>query len=240
MINLFCFPYAGGSSSLFKTWANKLSKEINVIPVEYPGHGFRFNEPLQSDIHSLVDILFKELKQKIIESEYCLFGHSLGALVAYELTLKIRRASLNLPLNLIVSGAGGAQFREKDRIAHLPRQVFIHEMQKKYHGFIEIVLKNHELLELIVPVLQADFSIAENYYYQPQTPLDCPIRVIRAVNDSSLILDELLGWQEHSKQKISIIPIPGDHFSLFRKNNDTAILLSHLDALCKVKRNTSF
>lgn len=230
---LFCFPYAGGNGATFNEWPALIPKDIQIIPIHYPGRGIRFNEPLQHTVSGLVDVLYQELSQRTGDQPYSFFGHSLGSLIAFELIRRLRPSSYPLPQHLIVSGAGAPQFPEKSPISHLPDAAFMLEVQNNYQGFHEDLSQSAEVMALFTPILRADFSMSESYLYKAEDPLDCTLSVFNSINDPMLVHEELLDWQKHSTKKVNFYPIPGDHFSLLRNSEHRKLLLGYITRLLK-------
>jgi medium-chain acyl-[acyl-carrier-protein] hydrolase len=227
-IPLFCFPYAGGSSQIFSGWSHHLPREINVIAMEYPGHGKLFNQPLLYSVKDLVSHLLPNIQSHAARTPFYLFGHSLGALIAFELTRQMRKSHHPLPARLIVSGASAPQCPDREPLSVLSDDEFITKVINKYEGFEADIKDNQELRDLFLPILRADFIMSESYVCEDEPPLDCLVTVIRGMKDSLIIQEELEGWQVHSTRKTQILTVPGDHFSLFRDPHHKAALLTHL------------
>src|SRR5262245_57043720 len=110
-VNLFCFPFAGGSRYSYNSYLRSAARNIKVIPMEYPGRGARFKEKLMTDIDQIVDDSFQHIKNLTTE-RYAIYGHSMGSVVAYLLTKKIIEHDLPRPLHLFVSGRGGPSYSD--------------------------------------------------------------------------------------------------------------------------------
>src|SRR4051812_4307985 len=104
-IKLFCFPYAGGSATIYNTWKSYCSDNFEIVPMELAGRGRRVNEPLYEDLDDMVIDMLAILRKEIEKiSAYALFGHSLGGLIVYKLTHRIRHLSMLQPMEIFVSG----------------------------------------------------------------------------------------------------------------------------------------
>lgn len=219
MINCFCFPYAGGSARVYKAW-NKL-EHIRIIPVELPGRGERFNEPLPRSMRQLVEDLGVRLTPQLQHEPYVLFGHSMGSLIAYELAQWLYQRDLPRPLHLFASGRRAPQLpraaltRRSQPVCMLSDAQLIDEL-RALNGTPAAVLANQELLELFLPIIRADFSLDDNYIYQHSVPLECPITALGGAQDSAEVsYQALTAWCEQTCAKFDLQIYEGDHFYLF-------------------------
>jgi medium-chain acyl-[acyl-carrier-protein] hydrolase len=211
-LRLFCFPYAGGNASVFRAWPAALP-EIEVWTVELPGRGDRFNEPAFSQLSPLLQSLRAALRL-YLDLPFALFGHSMGALLSYELARHLRQAGEALPWHLFVSGWRAPQLPDRTPPIHqLPEAAFAAAL-RDYNGTPEAVLQNTELRELLFPTLRADFAIAETYLYTPGTPLPCPISAFGGLQDQTVSREELSAWQDQTEGRFTLRILPGNHFFL--------------------------
>lgn len=210
-IRLFCFPYAGATSSIFREWINLLPSTVEVIGFELPGRGSRFNEPITSDL----PLIIKALKADFLffnQKPFVFFGHSLGTKIAYELCRAFSVNNTPLPKHLIVSGGRAPHLSWRKKMIHtLPDAQLIEEL-KTYNGIPSDVIKEPEILDLFLPVLRADFTISETYKYIPGSPLPIPITALGGNNDPKVSFEEILGWRMHTSKTFNHRILPGDHF----------------------------
>jgi medium-chain acyl-[acyl-carrier-protein] hydrolase len=212
-VKLYCFPYAGGSATIYRPWAGVLPPEIQLIPVELPGRGTRIKEAACRNLHLLVRAL-AEVFTPVAEDEFAFFGHSMGALIAFELARELRRQGKALPRRLLVSGRRAPQLSDKERQVHdLPDAEFVKELHN-LNGTPAEVLEHEELMALMTPILRADFELIETYRYYSEAPLECSITAYGGVEDSEVPRDDILPWEEHTESGFAIHMIPGDHFFL--------------------------
>lgn len=210
-VRLFCFPHAGGNSSMFQNWARQLPARVKVHAVELPGRSSRFREPPIERMDRLVSSLLRELKPWM-KYPLALFGHSLGALTAFEFAREMRRKGLPPPVCLFVSSSGAPQmFRPATSLHTLPEPLFL---QRVYHMLPQAVLLNSELLSLIIPTLRADFTLCETYRYTHEPPLDCSIMALGGAWDLSVRQDELKMWRQQTSRDFSLHLFPGKHYYL--------------------------
>ena len=210
-LRLFCFPYAGGNSYIFRPWCDRLPENIEICPIELPGRGFQLKSTPFNQIEPLVKAIATAILP-YLNKPFAFFGHSMGGLVSFELARFIRREYNLEPVHLFISGRRAPQVKDsKPPIHDLPQAEFIQEL-RKLNGTPEAVLNNDELMELLVPILRADFAVLENYNYAPEAPLNCPISVFGGLQDREVKLEELEAWREQTVGSFSLKMLSGDHF----------------------------
>ena len=213
-LNLFFFPHAGGGASAFYQWSRVLPTEITSYAIQLPGRETRLREPLHREVPSVVDSLARVL-QPYLHIPFVFWGHSMGALLGFEVARYLQRQGLNPPQRLLVSGYNAPHIPYADpHIHHLPEADFIAALEK-LNGTPEAVLKNAELRDLVLPVVRADFQLVETYAYQEAAPLDCPITVLDGVADHKTNKPDLQEWQGQSTHPLEMFTLPGDHFFLY-------------------------
>lgn len=220
-MRLFCFPYSGADASLFYRWPESLPAEVEVCPVQLPGRGTRLSEPLFTAVPPLVEGCGNALRP-CFDKPFTFFGHSLGALVAFELARWCRRNLEVEPMRLFASGCGAPQLPERETaMHHLPDAEFL-EALRNLKGTPEAVLAQPELRELILPILRADFAMCETYAYTGEPPLACPFSVYGGLQDVHVDRERLEAWREQTTGPLQIRMFPGDHFFI---NSDRALLM---------------
>jgi medium-chain acyl-[acyl-carrier-protein] hydrolase len=220
-VRLFCFPYSGASSTIYASWSMELPEYVELHPVELPGRGNRVTEPPHTRIGSLVQKLARELLP-LLNMPFALFGHSLGALVSYELARFIRKEFMIKPLHLFVSARRAPQFPDHDSFVHdLPESDLLEEL-RILGGTPEEMLKNNELMKFLLPIIRADFAICETYSYIIDMPLECPITAFTGLDDKWITIDQIEGWKEHTRANFKYRVLQGDHF--FIKSQRQALL----------------
>jgi medium-chain acyl-[acyl-carrier-protein] hydrolase len=211
-VRLLCFPYAGGSAVVYKDWSRYLSSSIEVVLVELPGRGTRSREALIDDLKRIIVGISDQLPS-VIEPPFAFFGHSMGAVIAFEVARILRSRSLAEPIHLFVSGRWAPQM-PNDFITHdLPYDEFIARL-RELGGTPHEALSNSELMELILPILRADFKAIELYEYSPGEPLSCPISAFGGLEDIEVRREHLAGWEEQTAAHFSLHSFKGDHFFL--------------------------
>jgi medium-chain acyl-[acyl-carrier-protein] hydrolase len=210
-LRLFCFPYAGTGAAIFRTWSNGLPEDVEVCPVQYPGRGTRPMATPFTEISPLVRALADGLGP-LLDRPFAFFGHSLGALVAFELARQLRRQSGPQPVRLFVSGARAPQSPVRDRPIHaLPEPEFLAEL-RRLNGTPGKVLEDAELMAIMLPVLRADFAVYESYVYVTEPPLGCAMTGFGGLQDRRLSSGDIEGWREQTSVSFALRMFPGDHF----------------------------
>lgn len=211
-LRLFCLPYAGGGASIYGGWGATLPAAISVCPVEIPGRGRRFRERAVPALPVLAERLAAELAP-YLDRPFAFFGHSMGAIIAYELTRKLVERGLRAE-RLLASGRRAPQCPGRAEPLHpLPEAAFV-ERLRGLDGTPEAVLADPELMELMLPVLRADFTLCESYRHAGPAPLACPVSAFGGLADESVRRDELLAWAEVSGGPFRLRMFEGGHFFL--------------------------
>lgn len=219
-MRIICFPYAGGNTSTFSHWSSQLPDEIELVAAQYPGRTSRIFEPMHNKMDDLVADLITTIP-KYLDKPYILFGHSLGSRVAFELMYQLNMLSMPKPRHFIASGSRGPQKSVvKKSIYNLPNHEFKAELAK-LNGTPEAILNNDDLMELYLPMLRADFQIADNYCFQKSVKFNCSFSILAGDQDE-INDEELHSWNDFFADKGKIVTIEGDHF--FIDKNSTATI----------------
>ncbi|MBE8595111.1 thioesterase II family protein [Xenorhabdus sp. BG5] len=226
-LRLFCFPYAGGSARTYLDWAAYFNNDIEIVAVQPPGRATRMGETLYEDLPSLVDELIAHAAF-ITQIPYVFIGHSLGCRVAFELACQLQSRAYPVPVHFFASGCPAPHLKENYPYTHnLPQDEFIRELQK-INGATDEILLNDELMDILLPVLRADFKMAETY--QPERfVLKSPVTVLSGNSDPDVKPIELYAWSELSSEDLTIQYIQGDHF--FIDQNKRRVIEVMLSAL---------
>jgi medium-chain acyl-[acyl-carrier-protein] hydrolase len=212
-IRLFCFPFAGGTSAAFNGWQNHFGKGIELYPVEYPGHGSRGGERRLLRLELLVDDLSERLGPTL-HAPFAFLGHSLGAIVAFELTRALWRRGAALPIRLFVSASRAPQIDGEPAIHDLPDSLFLHKVIG-YGGIPRDVIQQKGVLAFLLPTLRDDFCLIEEYRYQTGEPLPVPISVMGGLQDSKVPVPDILAWSHQTTRSFRSRLFPGGHFFSF-------------------------
>jgi medium-chain acyl-[acyl-carrier-protein] hydrolase len=182
-----------------------------VVAVQFPGRGVRLTEEPLTNIDALLPALMEGLTPALTKP-YAFFGHSMGALIAFEVTRRLRRQKKSLPVHLFVSGRGGPRERDWDvKFSELPEAELVAELER-YGGAPKEVLENTELIRLMLPTIRADFKLCETYSYVPEDPLDCPISACGGLEDFEVKQERLDTWRDETSAAFKLRMFPGGHF----------------------------
>lgn len=211
-LRLFCFPYAGGGASIFSQWVKLLPPEIELCSVQLPGRENRWREQPYREFSTLVKVL-AEVVQPYLDKPFAFFGHSLGALLAYETARQLRRYYAPEPEYLFVSGRRSPQLSSPEASLHqLPNQAFIQQVQQRYNGIPALILQDRELMELFLPILRADFELLGSYRYEKDAPLKCALTAFGGWDDRQATQLDLAAWRSQTCNSFNLKMFPGDHF----------------------------
>jgi medium-chain acyl-[acyl-carrier-protein] hydrolase len=212
-LRLFCFPYAGGGASIFRLWSRYLPEEVEVCPLYLPGREHRLKEPAFDDMTALVRKL-TEVLEPYLDIPFAFAGHSMGGLICFELARQLRREQLPEPRQLFISAQRAPQLPSRhDPIYQLPDAEFLASLYR-LGGTPQAVLENEELMQIMLPMLRADFTLYNTYVYTPEAPLDCAISAFFGEQDHLVSSEELAAWREHTCGTFVLRGIPGNHFFL--------------------------
>lgn len=207
---LYCFPHGGGSAAEYAGWARHLTG-IEVWAIQLPGRGTRFKEPAFTSMAQLVSALVEQVS---FRAPFAFFGHSFGALVAYEVPRQLRRRNRQLPEHLVVSGYPAPHLpRVEQHVHELPDDQLLAEVGGRHGGLSEEVLTDPQLRALTVGCLRADYQIVETYVWQEDAALPMPITVF-AGREDHIPPDELALWDRHTTGGVTVREFPGGHFYL--------------------------
>ena len=224
-MRVFFFPYAGGGPAAFAKWCNGLSDSFRLgstrafsgLAVHYPGRGSRHPEPPLTNLLALVENLSQAI-HPLLDKPFAFFGHSMGALIAFELTRTLRRKGLAQPNILFISACAAPQLSNPHpQIHHLPDAEFVNEL-KNLNGIPSEILQNNELMKLSLPTIRADFEMVETYQYQADAPLACPIITLGGTDDSRVSREGLEGWAMHTNDSFESQFFAGGHFFITTAN----------------------
>jgi len=215
-LRLLCIPPAGAGPHFYRTWATGLPEDVEALAIHLPGRENRFAEPLMTDYHDAVEAVYAGVRTALGPLPYALFGHSMGALLAYGLALTAARMGDPAPEHLLLSGcsgpgspplkAGRGRWSEVELVADL----------RAMGGTTTEVLENPELLDLLMPILRADYTLCESFRAAPPTGplLSCPLTVLAGADDDDHTPADLARWADVSNGCFSQYTFSGGHFFL--------------------------
>lgn len=212
-LRLFCFPYAGGNPWIFRSWSDGLPADVEVCAIQLPGRGTRLQESAFTRLAPLVQALAQGLLP-LLDKPFAFFGHSLGALVSFELARQLRKQQWPEPVHVLVSACGAPQLLYHGPALHTLAEAEFLKALRRLNGTPRAVLENAELMQLLLPVLRADFAVYETYQYLPEPPLRCPISVFGGLQDSGVRRGDLEAWSAQTRAAFTLRMLPGAHFYL--------------------------
>ncbi|MEU2061640.1 alpha/beta fold hydrolase [Streptomyces sp. NPDC013455] len=208
---LYCFPHGGGTAAEYRRWARDL-RTARVHAVQLPGRGPRLHEPVPGSMRELVEAFVAHVP--LPTDRFVFFGHSLGALFAYEVTRALAAAGRPLPDRLVVSGFRAPHLPHPATGIHrLPDDELLDTVARLHGGLPDEVLASAELRETAAAALRADYRVLETYAWQAGDPLPVPLTVFGG-EDDRIAADELEAWSEHTSAGATVRLFPGGHFYL--------------------------
>ncbi|HEY0699854.1 MAG TPA: alpha/beta fold hydrolase [Micromonospora sp.] len=208
---LVCFPHAGGSATFFQPLARH-APSLDVVGVQYPGRQDRRAEPCLDDIAALADQVSAGLAPWT-DRPLVFFGHSMGAVVGYEVARRFQRERTGVPIGLVASGrcapsiqCGGDVHTRDDRgvVAEI----------RRLSGTAASLLDDDEIVQMILPATRADYKAVETYRHGPGPRLTCPITAMTGDADPRVTIDEARAWADHTSGPFDLRKFPGGHFYL--------------------------
>jgi surfactin synthase thioesterase subunit len=213
-MHLFSIPYAGGNAWSYRALERFVSPAIKLDGLELPGRGRRGLEPLSSSLDELADDVFQQIKARGVSGRYAIYGHSMGALLAFMAAQRIRRAGLPQPEALFLSGsAAPSALPVRDR-HRLPPAEFV-AMLRELGGCPPQVLEDAELLDFFTPILRSDFKAVETWQPAAAPPLDVPF-VVMAGDADETTPAEIAAWSAETTAACRVLEFSGDHFFILR------------------------
>lgn len=209
---LFCFPHAGGAPVAFFPWVAQFSKEIECVCLQYSGRAHRLREPSSTSVRQLVDGILQEIDD-LSEKPFAFYGHSLGGIVAFELTRALRQLGRPGPRHLYIGAARPPQMASSRPPIHmLPDGDFVAAVNSRYGGIPSAIAADSGAMEMILPGLRGDFTAYETYQFRPSDPLAIPITIFGGAQDTAVAPECLQGWGQHTDAAFDIKLLPGGHF----------------------------
>ncbi|MFB8280467.1 thioesterase II family protein [Nocardia colli] len=212
-IPLICVPFAGAGASFFRPWAVPGVEGLRIVPLQPPGREWKLDQELYRDVERAAAGLLPEVVEQIDDGRVALFGHSLGAVLAYELACKLVTIPGVEIVRLIVSGSPGPWSRRPDRASGLADGEFLRRVEE-FAGYSHEALADQEMLELILPVLRADVEMHENYSPSSEQPLPAPITAIRGASDCLVTSQQAAEWSKATNRDFNLCEVDGGHMYL--------------------------
>lgn len=223
-IRLFCFHYAGGGASMFRAWGEAFPETIEVCAIQLPGRENRLRERAAAHIDPLVEYL-TQVMEPFLDIPFACYGHSIGALCAFELTRRLRRREWPLPRHLFVAAHRAPQLSRSGPMLHMMQDADLVRELRRLGGTPDAVLQHPELMALLMPTLRADLALTETYEYTAEPALDCPITALGGFDDREVDRYQLEAWRVHTSRSFRLAMFDGDHFFLQGARNEVRQLI---------------
>jgi surfactin synthase thioesterase subunit len=223
---LVCLPFAGAGASFFRPWSRLAGDTLDIVPLQLPGRERRIDDEPYRNAHRAADDLVADLRGVLDgPRRVALFGHSLGAVLAYEIAHRLAAAPDVDLVRLFVSGSPEPATQRPRRATGLPDAEFLVRVGE-FAGYSHEALDDPEMREMILPTLRADVEMHENYLPSTDEPLPVPITAIRGNADELVSADEAAAWAKVTGREFGYAELPGGHMYL----TDAAPALVHLIA----------
>jgi surfactin synthase thioesterase subunit len=210
-LRLFCFPYAGGGASVFRTWHGALPDDFEICAVQLPGRENRIAEMPHARLSSLLPPLADGLRP-LLGTPFAVFGHSMGALIGFEFARYVRREFGLEPVHVFVSSHKAPQLTRPDRRGDGLGEDEVLEELRRLDGTPREIIENDELRGLVLTLMRADLSICRTYEYAPDDRLDCGISAFGGLSDLEVSRSDLAAWRAHTSGAFTLRMLPGGHF----------------------------
>jgi surfactin synthase thioesterase subunit len=226
-VPLLCLPFAGAGASFFKDWI-PLTSSLEILAPQLPGREKRFlEEPYRDAAKAITGILPEILQLLGKRNRVNIFGHSLGAVLAFELAHRLI-SELNIQVeNLFVSGSPGPWTPRQRRATGLDDQGFIDQV-REFAGYDHPALNDPDMRDMLLPLLRADVEMHENYYPPEDRVIETPITSVRGTHDELVSSEEAAQWQHATTLPLQVIEIPGGHMYLTKSPEKLLRLMESL------------
>ncbi len=227
-MKLFCIPYSGASAAVYTAWKKDISPEIEICPIELSAHGRRMNEPVYEDLPSAVkDVALHILKLLKKNEPYAILGHSMGALLAFEVYHVLVAAGVHEPVCMFFSGRKSPQDQVASTEFYKAADDDFLKVVYMYGGTTPAIMQNEELRNLFIPILRSDFKLTETYTWREHiNKIHCPIVIANGENDLSVSNADMNRWAELTDNVCNIYTCKGDHFFLFQNTKEMVDIIN--------------
>ena len=211
---IIALPFAGGNKYSYRTFEELIPNTYKWETIELPGRGSRIKEAPLTTINEQADDVFRQLKDNIEDSEYIIYGHSMGTLMGYELTKRLIQGGYKLPVCLFFTGRGAPSVEREKKISRYDKDAFWQEL-REMGGLPKDLLTHEELMDFFEPIIRADLRAVEDYQYQSmEKPFPIPI-FVRTGDREPISEEKAQAWQAESSIPIQRRTMPGNHFFIF-------------------------
>lgn len=211
-VSLLCLPCAGASATMYLRWRRLLPQWVRIVPVELPGRGSRLSQPALRDFDALAARICAE-QAEAMQGRFALFGHSMGALLAYGVACRLRATGRTLPMALLASGSAAPSRRDPARFANKTDDASLIADLRRQGGTPEAVFASPELLRITLDVLAADYRVCDSFRHAGEPPLPMPLHVF-AGRDDDIEPARIAAWSAEAGAGFTLDDFDGGHFFL--------------------------
>lgn len=209
---LFCFPYAGGGAAVYRPWSQGLPPHVDVCALQLPGRETRIREAPLSNLEEIVESAVNAIRQQL-DLPFAMFGHSMGSVIAFEVSRRIIASGLPAPRHVWISARRAPGHSDPDPpLRHLDSESFVEALDRRYGGIPAAVRADRELMALLLPGLRADIAALETHELHADPPLDCPLTVFGGSADPRAPIEQLEGWRAATMGRFRLRIFDGGHF----------------------------
>ena len=222
-VRLVCFPHAGGSAVAYRPWAEAFDPSVEVLAVQYPGRQDRYREPGVENLGELADLVMPAVRAAVGGGRFALFGHSLGAALAFEVA---RRLTGGHGPELLIASGRRAPSQVRQEAYHRLGERELAEHLQELSGTDRRLLADPDALQMILPAVRSDLRAIETYRCPPGTTVDTPILALTGDRDPWTTLLEAAGWSAHTTGGFDLRVFHGEHFYLSEHQDEVLRLLT--------------
>lgn len=218
-VNLYAFSYAFGGGNIYWETEMFLDNNINMIPLDYPGHESRYSEELLSSIQDMAEEAYNQICNKLNE-EYSLLGYSMGGYVCYELYHIIKRNNKKLPTNIFLFATNEPEYKYKYMSGESMSLTQVKEILEEMGATSKEILNNDEVIEMVAPIVRKDISAIENYIPTSYMvgKIECPVTIVRGSKEKNENCQT--EWNKYFESECEYIVIDGEHFFMFEDDGN--------------------
>lgn len=211
---LFLFSYAGATASFYHRWKQYFPDGIRIIPVELPGRGMRINEPLNQDFPSTLEDVIKRVSPYAFDGQYGIYGHSMGAWIAYETASYLEKVAGKKPAHLFLSGRLAPHLlKNEKKYTTLSDEEFISELADK-GGTPQEIIDSDDFRQFFLPIIRSDYGLLESYRFSNRGQLETDITFFSSKSDYAVDRSLAREWGQYTFGNFRILDFIGDHFFL--------------------------
>lgn len=210
-MELVCLPFAGAGAAFFRPWRRETPEWLRLTTPQLPGREERFSEEPHRDVRAAVGEILPSLT-RTRDGSLAIFGHSLGAVLAYELTCALEDQGVPVA-HLVVSGSPDPWRPREDAATGLDDAEFLRRV-REFAGYSHPALEHPEMRDLLLPTLRADVAMHEGYVATRRTRLRAPVTALRGASDALVGSDDMATWADITLGPFAMVEVPGGHMYL--------------------------